>query len=251
MPRMKWFLFVVTVCVTATSPIAAQDWSGAIGGAYLLQNVDGNEDSFRSQMNLEEGFLLEDLDLLYRGQGAISEFKIDAWGFGDANPAEAAKVGLEFGAGFSFYLDYDRRASFFNLAGSDLALRADDWDITRYRGALVVDAWRPLEISLSYRAVERQGTVKRTLYGLNEQYPIGIDLDEAMNEWTLRLATRTLPVRLELEQSMATYNRKNRPFATGEDAVGGDPDELGNISSNVVEEMDSVPTTRFIASYSS
>jgi hypothetical protein len=251
MPRTNTFLFVVTVCVAATSPLAAQDWSGAVGGAFLWQNVDGNEDSFRSQMNLEEGFLLEDLDLLYRGRGPISEFKINAWGFGDANPAEAAKVGLEFGGGFNFYFDYDRRASFFNLAGSDLAQRRDDWDITRYRGALVVDAWRPLEISFIYRAVERQGTVRRTLYGLNEQYPIGIDLDETMSEWTLRLATRTLPVRLELEQSMATYSRENRPFATGEDAVGGDPDELGNISSNVVQEMDSVPTTRFIASYSS
>jgi len=251
MQRTKWFLFLVATCVAATSPLAAQDWSGAVGAAYLWQNVDGNEDSFRSQMNLEEGFLLEDLNMLYRGQGAISEFKIDAWGFGDANPAEAVKLGLEFGAGFSFYFDYDRRASFFNLAGSDLAQRADDWDITRYRGALVVDAWRPLEISLSYRVVDREGTVKRTLYGLNELYPIGVNLDETMNEWTLRLATRTLPVRLELEQSMATYTRKNRPFATGDEAVGGDPDELGNITSNVVEEMDSVPTTRFIASYSS
>ena len=251
MPRTESILILVAVCFAVTSPLAAQDWSGAIGGAYLWQDVDGNEDSFRSQMNLEEGFLLEDLNMLYRGQGALSEFKIDAWGFGDANPAEAAKLGLEFGAGFSFYFDYDRRASFFNLAGSDLTQRADDWDITRYHGALVVDAWRPLEISLSYRAVDREGTITRTHYGLNEQYPIGIDLDETMSEWTLRLATRTLPVRLELEQSMATYTRKNRPFATGDEAVGGDPDELESISSNVVEEMDSVPTTRFIASYSS
>jgi hypothetical protein len=250
MPRLKWFLFMVALCVAATSPLAAQDWSGAVGGAYLWQNLDGNEESFRSQMNLEEGFLLEDLNLIFRGDGAISEFKIDAWGFGDANPAEAARLGLGFGAGIRLSFDYDRRASFFNLAASDFDQRADDWDITRYRGALVIDAWRPLEISLGYRAVDREGTIRRTHYGLNEQYPIGVDLDEAMHEWTLRLATRTLPVRLELEQSMATYTRKNRPFATGDEAIGGDPDELGDISSSVVDEMDSVPTTRFIASYS-
>ena len=251
MTRAIIFLFSVALCVTAASPLAAQDWSGNIGAAYIWQDADGNEDSFRSQIDLQEGFFLEDLNLLYRGEGAISEFTIDAWGFGDANPAEAAKLGLEFGAGFSFYFDYDRRSSFFNLAGSDLAERQDDWDITRYRGEFVVDAWRPLQISLTYRAVDREGTVKRPLYGLNELYPIGIDLDETMNEWTLRLVTRTLPVRLEFEQSLAAYTRKNRPFATGEGAIGGDPDELGNISSNVVEEMDSVPTTRVIASYSS
>jgi len=251
MTRAKWFLLLIVLCVAATSPLAAQDWSGNIGAAYLWQDVDGNEDSFRSQIDLQEGFFLEDLNLLYRGQGAISEFKINAWGFGDANPAEAAKLGLEFGAGFSFYFDYDRRSSFFNLAGSDLAERQDDWDITRYRGEFVVDAWRPLQISLAYRAVNREGTIKRPLYGLNELYPIGIDLDEAMHEWTLRLVTRTLPVRLEFEQSMAAYTRKNRPFATGEGAIGGDPDDLDDVSSSVVNEMDNVPTTRFIASYSS
>ena len=251
MTRAKKFLFLVAIGVTAASPLAAQEWSGNIGAAYIWQDADGNEDSFRSQIDLQEGFFLEDLNLLYRGQGAISEFKIDAWGFGDANPAEAAKLGLEFGAGFSFYFDYDRRASFFNLAGSNLTERTDDWDITRYRGEFVVDAWRPLQISLAYRAIDREGTVKRPLYGLNELYPIGVDLDEAMDEWTLRLVTRTLPVRLELEQSLATYTRKNRPFATGDPAIGGDPDELARITSNIVDEMDSVPTTRFIASFSS
>jgi hypothetical protein len=247
---MKWFLFLVAFCVAATSPLAAQEWSGSIGAAYLWQDLDGSEDSFRSQMNLEEGFLLEDLDLLFRGDGAISEFSVDAWGFGDANPSEAARIGLDFGAGIRLFFDYDRRASFFNLGGSDLVQRFDDWDITRYGGGLVIDAWRPLEISLAYRAVDREGTIRRTHYGLNEMYPIGVDLDEAMHEWTVRLATRTLPVRLELEQSVATYTRKNRPFATGDEAIGGDPDELGDISSSVVDEMDSVPTTRFIASYS-
>ena len=251
MSRSKWFLILVTVCFSAATPLVAQEWSGNIGAAYLWQDVDGNEDSFRSQIDLQEGFYLEDLNLLYRSEGAISEFTVDAWGFGDANPTEAAKLGLEFGAGFGFYFDYDRRASFFNLAGSDLAYRQDDWEITRYRGKFVIDAWRPLQISLGYRTVDREGTAHRTLYGLNELYPIGIDLDEAMQEWTLRLVTRTLPVRLEFEQSLAAYTRKNRPFATGEEAIGGDVDELGSISSNVVSEMDSVPTTRFIASYSS
>jgi hypothetical protein len=247
---VKWFLFPIVLALAA-SPVAAQSWSGNIGAAYLWQDVDGNEDAFRSQFDLQEGFYLEDLNLLYTGDGRISKFTLDAWGFGDANPAEAARLGLDFGTGFSLFFDYDNRASFFNLAGSESAIRQDDWEITRFRGGIVVDAWRPLQITLSYHATDREGTAQRTIYGLNEMYPVGINLDEAMHEWTLRLATRTLPVRLELEQSIAAYTRKNRPFATGDSAVGGDPDELAGISSNVVEEMDSVPTTRFIASYSS
>ena len=234
MLRVTSFLLLVALVFGAPSFLQAQGWSGNIGAAYLWEDIDG-----------------EDLSLLYRNDGAISEFSIDAWGFGDANPAEAAKLGLDFRGGFRVYFDYDRRSSFFNLAGSDLVNRSDDWDITRYGGGVVIDAWRPLEISLGFRAVDREGTISRPIYGLNERYPIGVDLDEAMHEWTLRLVTRTLPVRLEFEQSMATYTRKNRPFATGEGAIGGDPDDLGSITSNVVNEMDSVPTTRLIASYSS
>ena len=64
---------LVALCVAAASPLAAQEWSGSVGGAYLWQNVDGSEDSFRSQMNLEEGFLLEDLNLLFHGDGAVSD----------------------------------------------------------------------------------------------------------------------------------------------------------------------------------
>jgi hypothetical protein len=251
MPRMKWFLILVAICVATTSPLSAQDWSGNIGAAYLWQNVDGNEDAYRTQFDLHEGFNLEDLNLLYTGDGAISKFTLDAWGFGDANPAEAARLDLDFGAGFGLFFNYDRRDSFFNLAGSDFAVRQDDWEITRYQGGIEVDAWRPLQITLDYRAVDREGTARRTVFGLNEMYPVGIDLDESMHEWTLRLATRTLPVRLEFEQSIAAYTRKNRPFATGDDAIGGDPDALESITSNVIEEMDGVPTTRVVASYSS
>ena len=52
----KRFLFLVSLIFAALSPLGAQDWSGAVGGANLWQNVDSNEDSFRSQMNLQEGF---------------------------------------------------------------------------------------------------------------------------------------------------------------------------------------------------
>jgi len=253
MPRAKWFLFLIAFCLAAASPVSAQDWSGNIGAAYLWESVDGNEDSFRTQTGLEEGFFLEDLSLLYRGDDSgVSKFKIDAWGFGDANPSEAARLGLDLAAGFSFFLDYDRRDSFFNLAGSNLGERADNWDITRFRAAFVVDAWQPLRMSLIYRTVERDGTVHRPFYGLNELYPVGIDLDDTMREWTLRLETRTLPVRIEFEQSLADYERKNRPFAAGDTAIGvPDPDLLDSVNSDVVETMDSVPTTRVVASYSS
>ena len=171
----KWFLLLVSIVLLVSSPLAAQDWSGGIGAAYLWQDVGGNEDAFRSQFNLQDGFYLEDLSLLYRGDDSgVTKFSFDAWGFGDANPSEAARLRLDLAAGFSFVLDYDNRSSFFNLAGGDFSERGDDWEINRFRGAFIIDAWRPVRFSLIYREVETEGTVRRTMYGLNEQYPIGV-----------------------------------------------------------------------------
>ncbi|MFV2072613.1 MAG: hypothetical protein ACC742_08175 [Thermoanaerobaculales bacterium] len=253
MPQVKWFLLLVILVLAAASPALAQEWSGSIGGAYFWQDVDGSEDSFRTQTDLQGGFVLEDLNLLYRAdEGAVSKFTFDAWGFGDASPTEAARLGLELNAGFSFFFDYDRRQSFFNLAGSDLSDRADSWDVTRFKGELVVDAWRPVRISLVYRSVERDGGVTRPHYGLNELYPLGIDLEETMTEAALRLETRTLPVRIQFEQALTNYERRNRPFAAGSEAIGvPDPDLLDDVTSDVVEQIDDVPTTRLVTSYSS
>ncbi len=241
------------LCLSA-APVMAQEWSGNLGVAYLWQDVDGNEDSFRSQTDLQEGFFLEDLQLRYRGkETGVSDFKFGAWGFGDANPAEAARFELELAAGYSFGLEYDKRTSYFNLGGGDLQSRDYNWDVTRLRGSFVIDAWKPIRFSLLYRTTERDGTILRPTYGLNQLYPAGVNYDEKMSEATLRLETRTLPVRLELEQSLADYERRNRPFAAGETAIDRpeDPDLLQDLNSGVVSRMDRVPTTRLVASYSS
>jgi len=251
-PVSKTFLVAFSLLLVLMPPGEAQEWEGSGGAAYLWQSTDGSLDSFQSQTNLSDGFMLEDLSLLYRdSDGAVSDFKLHAWGFGDANPAEAARLELRLASGYLLRLDYDRRESFFYLAGGDLALRADSWDITRFRGELIIDAWRPLEISLSYRTVRRDGTVHRPNYGLNELYPVRFDLDETLNEATLRLVTRTLPVRLVLEQSLADLERRNRPFPAGDSAIGvPDPDLLDGVGSTLVQRVDGEPTTRLVASYS-
>jgi len=230
----------------------AQNWSGGVGAGYVWQDTDGNEDSFLTQTNLRPGFVLENLNLDFVGDGgAVSEFTLDAWGFGDAEPAEAARFDLGFRSGFTIFADYDRRDSFFNLAGGDLAERSDEWQITRWRAGVVIDAWKPVRFELLYRSVSRQGTTYRPMYGLNELYPIGVDLDDTMDEVVFRLSTRTLPVRIDFEQGFANYQQKNRRFAAGSEAIGRlDPDLLDTTTSEYTDAQDNVPTSRLTVGYS-
>ena len=241
-----------SVLTLTATPASAQDWSGSIGAAYVWQSVDGKENSFLTQTNLDSGFVLEDLDLLYKSDdGAVTEFSFAAWGFGDAEPASAARFNLRFNGGFSIFADYDQRESFFGLGASDFSNRSDDWEITRWRAGLSIEAWRPIKIELIYRSVSREGTIFRPMYGLNELYPIGADLDDTMTEAVFRLTTRTLPVRIDFEQSFADYRQKSRRFAAGSNAIGTpDPDLLADATSNYTDIQDAVPTSRLTVGYS-
>lgn len=233
------------------SPVAAQDWSGDIGAGYVWQSSDGNENSFLTQTNLRPGFVLESLDLRYRGDdNGVTDMDFQAWGFGDAEPAEAARFNIGFSGNFTVFAEYDKRDSFFNLGGSDLANRSDDWSVTRWKAGVAIEAWRPVRFELFYRSVSRNGTVFRPMYGLNELYPVGVDLDDTMDEAVFRLSTRTLPVRIDFEQGFANYEQKSRRYAAGSQAIGRpDPDLLDTTTSDYTDVQDNVPTSRLTVGY--
>ena len=234
------------------SPVAAQEWSGDVGAGYVWQSSDGNEDSFLTQTNLRPGFVLESLDLRYRGEDSgVTGMDFQAWGFGDAEPAEAARFNIGFSGNFTLFAEYDKRDSFFNLGGNDLADRSDEWSITRWKAGVAIEAWRPVRFELFYRSVSRSGTVYQPMYGLNELYPIGVDLDDTMDEVVFRLSTRTLPVRIDFEQGFANYQQKNRRFAAGSEAIDRlDPDLLDETTSDYTDVQDNIPTSRLTVGYS-
>ena len=231
-------------------PSLGQEWSGTIDMAYGWMNTTGNPDSFRSQYNLDSGFSLDQFDLDYRGEGSLEHFSIDAWGWGDAEPAESFRLGLEFTPGLQINLEYRNNQSFFGLIGSDLAGRHEQWDLSRWRGSAVWTGWEDWTIGLELRRVDRDGRINRPHYGLNELYPLGIDLEETMSEVGIRVENRSLPVRLVFEQTWAQYERTNRPFVAGDRALSNpdDPDLFASVGSTAVDEQD-IPTSSLTASW--
>ena len=230
-------------------PAAAQQWTGSVGVGYVWQTSDGNQGAFLTQTGLEEGLVLEELALALSEDGGGQRFSLHAWGFGGAEPSEHGALTVELGGQWSAELGYDRRESFFRLAGGDLAGRNDGWEITRWRGALTWDGWSAARLTLGLRHTDRGGTVHRPLYGLNELYRARVALDESMDEASFRIETKTLPVHITFEQSLASYERSNRYRPDGASA-GGDPDLLADVATTFNDEQD-VPTTRLGLSYAS
>lgn len=241
---------VVPLLLAGAHAASAQGWSGSVGLAFLAQDADGSEDSFRSQVNLDEGFVLEDLVLTSAAEGSKEpRFTLTAHGFGNAEAAQRARLEVKLDSPWRFALAYDRRESFFSLRESELGLRADDWDIQRWRGSLVYDGWAAARVGLDLDYYDRQGSVRRPIFGLNELYPLAVDLDDTMREAAVRIETRTLPVHLVFEQALATYERSDRRRPAGsENLAGGDPD-LFAVAADRRDEQRDVPTTRLAATY--
>lgn len=232
--------------------ILAEGWNGTLGLALWSRSTSGSEGSFRSQLNLDEGLSLEQLDLRYQGEEEKpTHLTVRASGFGGADPAQSFGLDLRLAKPWRFALDYDRRESFFELAESGEGRRADDWDVERWHAGVAWSGWKAALLRVDLRSHQRQGTVDRPLFGLNELYPLRVDLDETMEEAALSIETRTLPFTLLFEQSLATYERHNRRRPAGaSDLEGDDLDRFATAEDRRDEQRD-VPTSRLVATWTS
>lgn len=232
----------------AATPATAQGWSVTLAGAFVGQDSDGSDGSFRSQFNLDEGFLLEDLTLRRDGDNG-RRFLFEARGFGSAEPSQLARLDWRFDDDWRFELDYRRSESFFFLAESDLSVRFDDWAITRFDGDLTYDGWAPAKLTLSLGYTERSGFLFQPFFELNSRNQLGIDFDETREEIAFRLETRTLPVKLTFEQSLATHERDNRYFPGGSTELDADDPDRFSDAQNLREEERDLPVSRLTAVY--
>jgi len=232
------------------SRVAAQGFSGDVAAGHAWLNEGGSLSSFSTQYNQGEGAFLENLLLEWRpAPGAAPRFSLKAWSLGDPEPDHHARLVFAPARTWRFNLGYDGRASVFSLMEPPEDHRADRWTIERWSAEAVYDGWNAARIALGLRHSKRDGQVDRVLYGLNELYPMRVDLDESYREVTLRVETRTLPVRLFFEQSLGAFERENRwrPLG-GRDLSGTDPDLLSRLETSRKDEID-VPTSRLGAFY--
>jgi hypothetical protein len=244
---------VLTVTALVFSAVAAraQTWSGTVAGGYVWQHVGGNENSFRTQFNQEEGFILDDLELAYAPKKDGSEtFQLQAWGFGNAEPSRFANLYFRPMAALKLTLTYDWRGNFYELAPDPLPQR-EEWGIERWKASAVWDGFSWAKLSLNLKYAKRDGDIYKPLYGLREFYPVHNALDETMKEAAFSIETKTLPVHLFFEQAWTWYERKDRWSAAGATAITHptDPDLLAGVDTSQRKDKIDQPTSRLMANY--
>ena len=231
--------------------VHAQTWSGTVAGGYVWQHVTGSENSFRTQFNQEEGFLLDDFELSYAPKKDGPEtFRLQAWGFGNAEPSRFANLYFRPMAALKLTLTYDWRSNFYELASDHLPQR-EDWGIERWKGTAVWDGFSWAKITVGLRYAKRDGDIFKPLYGLREFYPVHNALDETMKEASFSVETKTLPVHLFFEQAWTWFERKDRWSAAGANALThpGNPNLLAGVDTSQRKDQIDQPTSRLMANY--
>ncbi|MGC8763197.1 MAG: hypothetical protein ACP5VN_06125 [Acidobacteriota bacterium] len=245
MRKMVKSAAVALLALVAAGGAAAQGLHGDVAAGYAWMDEGGSLSSFRTQYNLGEASFLEALTLEWaRPSGGPPVFSLKAWDLGNPSPDHHGRLLFQPNASWRFDVAYDGRNSFYGLSDSPVNPRADRWSIERWRASALYDGWSAARFTLAFRHSQRDGSVDRVLYGLNAFYPMRVDLDESFQEISLRLETKTLPVRLFLEQSFGSFDRDNRWRALGgRDLSGRDPDLLGRLNTTQKDSVD-LPSTR-------
>jgi hypothetical protein len=245
--RVCWVGFAC-LCLATVAP--AQDW-GEIGVGYAWFQNSGNEDAFRSQYNLQQGFFLENLQLDLRHLVAgYDHFEFTASGFGGEPYQKASFKMVDWDREWSLQLNYSRRDGFFQLPSFDQGQQRDDWYITRWTGNLTWDGWKAARLRLDLHDTQNSGTQQYPFYGLGTPYVAQIGLSNRAQGAAFSLETRTLPVKLLFEEDVTRYTRDSRaaPGNNGEAMNGTDPDVLETLTTPGGNSS-TVPTTRLALAY--
>jgi hypothetical protein len=245
--RLCWvgcaFLCLATVAL-------AQD-QGEIGIGYAWLTSGGNQNAFRSQYNIQQGFFLESLQLDMRKWFAgYDRFEFKASGFGGEPYRKASFTMVDSDREWSIQLNYARRNSFFQLSSFDQGQQRDDWNATRWTGNITWGGWRAVRLRLDLRDVQTSGTTQVPFYGLGVPYVASIKLDQHVQEAGISLETMQWPVKLVFEQDVTRYTNENRaaPGNNGQSYDGTDPDVLSGLSTPG-KDTATVPTTRLSLVY--
>jgi hypothetical protein len=159
-------------------------WNGDIELGYRFTDIDGNEDSYKQYVNLQDGLKLFDLNLLARRNegtsGPVDLFRFNLTGIGDPFPSGLLEVKKK--KTYDFLASY-RQFKYFT-APENLGLFSNNFsfDSTIGRGVLQLSVFprEDIKLNFGYNLVARTGDalVPRPFFPVEQQ-----DLNERLNEF--------------------------------------------------------------------
>lgn len=232
MTTQRLVLAALLVAVGTWTPVAlAQTTSVDVEVGYQTVDVDGNQDSYRTQLNQDDGVVLGDLDVaVIDSDGSIGLFdrlRVSAAGFG-GNPAGHFRLTSDLDGLYSLTLDYRQFELFSALPGFANPL-ADDgitpglhtWD--RDRNVIDVEleilpghAVTPI---VGYRYNRLDGPRRTTWHEGQDEFQLASDLEETEEEFRVGAAFRFAGLRGAVFQGWRSY--ESRETATLVPGAGG------------------------------
>lgn len=195
---------------------------------YQTVDVSGNEDMYRTQLNQDDGFVLNTLSLVLvdpeDSSSLYDRFRIDASGFG-GSPNGRLSLTSEEGSLYRLRLDYRHFESFSALPGWANPYAADGvspgqhtWDRDRDLFDLELELLpgRMITPILGYRYNRIDGPRTTTYHVGGDEFRLDSDLEETEEEFRAGLAFAAGGFRGSLIQGWRDYSSTDRArLATG------------------------------------
>jgi hypothetical protein len=189
---------MVLAAASAATPAAAQSSFVDLEIGYQWVDVTGNEDMYRTQLNQEDGFVLNDLtvSLLGAENGVFDRFRIDASGFG-GNPAGKFRLTSDLRDAYSLRLDYQQYEHFSALprwanpfVDDGIIPGQHTWDRDRHMldVELEILPGRVVTPILGYRFNQIDGPRTTTYHVGQDEFVLDSDLEETEEEFRVGLA---------------------------------------------------------------
>lgn len=231
---------VVAAAVAAVPPVGAQTTTVDVEAGYQWVDVSGSENMYRTQVDEDDGFVINDLSLWTSDPdgtwGLFDHLRLDAAGFG-GSPSGTLRLETGLADLYGLRLTYRRMDSFSALSTLANPRLADGivpglhtWDRDRETLDLQVEllpgnAFTPL---VGYRWSRYEGPGRTTYHVGADEFRLASELEETEEEYWVGLAYRGDRFSGSIIQGWREFEgRESRVLAPGAGTGVGADDILG------------------------
>jgi hypothetical protein len=255
-----------TGLIAAASPAAAQSSFIDLEVGYQWVDISGNQDMYRTQLNQDDGLVLNDLSIaLLDSEGEVGifdRFRIDATGFG-GSPAGRFRLTSDLGDLYSLRLSYHQYQHFSALPGwanpfvdDGIVPGQHTWERDRDLLDLELEILpgRTITPIVGYRWNRIEGPRRTTYHVGQDEFLLDSDVEETEEEFRLGVAFRAGSWRGVLMQGWRDFSSEQLTrLAPGAGGGNNDRPVLGqdimaeSIGRNVRTKADTPVTTAHVS----
>lgn len=220
---------VVGLLVALSSPLAAKDekakkeksgdeFSGSFMIGYRGVDVDGKQEKYKEDYNLQDGPRLFHFDLFYKPNGKVKKLfdslSLHVYNFG-GDPWESFGINVAKYGKFKFKFEHTKSNYFYNdmMKGHDF--HTFDFDRVTDAGHLKVWFGKHIQLFLDFERYTKKGNSTTSLDISRDEFEFDKPVDETSNEIAVGLNFSFKGFSLYLEEKLTDYKNDYHYFLPG------------------------------------